>query len=146
VPALYRNTNPSNDKLVSYDLGFPVGWRSDRTTYIVNNQIELVFTFKLHEHNIEVLNLIVMQANCTKPFVLGDNSSELTYYYSVTWREEQEKLEADPDLTTGERSGWIALGFLVNVAYCLAIASVLYRNLLSDLKNCARQIIGSTVQ
>lgn len=71
---------------MSYDLGFPVGWRHDRTSYLVNNQIELVFNYRQQGENIEVLNLVVTEANCTKPFILEANNTELTYYYSVTWK------------------------------------------------------------
>lgn len=61
TPALYLNTEPDSDKLVSYDLGFPLGWRHDvdKTSVRVNNQIKLVFHFRRNQSSIEVLNLIV---------------------------------------------------------------------------------------
>lgn len=55
-------------------------------------------------------------------------------------------MQVDLDLSAAERTRWIAIGFVVNIVYCLVIASVLYRNLLRDLKNCAKQIIGNSVQ
>lgn len=40
VPALYENLETQDmEEVVSYDLGFPIGTRNEKTTYIVNNQI-----------------------------------------------------------------------------------------------------------
>lgn len=75
-------------------MGFPVGWQYERTTYLVNNQIELIFHFRMNEGNVEVLNVVVTEANCTKPFLFEQNNpTELTYYYSVTWVAQKEPLE-----------------------------------------------------
>lgn len=56
---------------MSYDLGFPLGWLRDRTTYIVNNQIELQFNYRRREGKVEVLDIVVSEASCTsQPYLL----------------------------------------------------------------------------
>jgi|JI6StandDraft_1071083.scaffolds.fasta_scaffold02808_4 hypothetical protein len=48
----------------------------------------------MNEGNVEVLNVVVTEANCTKPFLFEQNNpTELTYYYSVTWVAQKEPLE-----------------------------------------------------
>lgn len=71
---MYENLDTGQqEKVVSYDLGFPLGFRTDKTTYRVNNQIELEFWYRniTNSTDIEIHSLLIRETDCSTKFYLN---------------------------------------------------------------------------